>query len=237
MDIYFNGFSKAITLIFSGDKDLYEIVFRSLYVSGIAVAFASIIGIPLGTWLATRNFAFKNFLIRIIYVLMGLPPVLVGLFLFLLLSRSGPIAEYIYILFTPSAMIIAQFILALPIIIGLVYVTAVERGPIVFATTKGLGASHLQALFTLIMEIRFSIIVAVVTAFGRVIAEVGAVMLVGGDIEGSTRVLTTAIVLETRKGNFEMAIALGIILLLISFIVNSLLFSLQQGGKKDVNYF
>lgn len=237
MDIYFNGISKAITLIFSGDRDLYEIVFRSLYISGIAVVLASIIGIPLGTWLGIRNFPFKNLVIRIIYVLMGLPPVLVGLFLFLLLSRSGPIAEYIYILFTPPAMIIAQFILALPIIIGLVYVIAVERGSIVFATTKGLGASNLQALFTLIMEIRFSVIVAIVTAFGRVIAEVGAVMLVGGDIEGSTRVLTTAIVLETRKGNFEMAIALGIILLLISFIVNSLLFSLQHGGKKDVNNF
>lgn len=233
---YLDGIFAAFSLILSGDKALYDIVLRSLYVSGSAVILAGLIGVPFGTWLGTRQFPLKNWLIRLVYVMMGLPPVLVGLLLFLLLSRSGPIAEYFYILFTPAAMIIAQFILALPIIIGLVYVTSVEKSPIIIATVRGLGASKHQTLITLIQELRFSIIIAIVTAFGRVIAEVGAVMLVGGDIEGSTRVLTTAIVLETRKGNFEMAIALGIILLILSFTINSILFSFQHGGRKDASY-
>lgn len=168
---------------------------------------------------------------------MGLPPVLVGLALFLLLSRSGPIAKYFYILFTAKAMIIAQLVLALPIVIGLVYVIAEEKAPYVIPTAKGLGANSFQTLLTLMREIRYPTIIAIVSAFGRVIAEVGAVMLIGGDIEGSTRVLTTAIVLETRKGNFDMAIALGMILLTLSFIINSLLFNWQHGGKKDVNYY
>lgn len=235
MDVYAEGFERAITLFLSGNKELYGIIFRSLYISGVAVIVAGLIGVPFGTWLGTRSFPFKNFFIRIIYVLMGLPPVLAGLFLFLLLSRSGPIAEFVYLLYTPTAMILAQFILGLPIVIGLVYVVAEEKAPMVLMTARGLGASKVQALFTLIKEIRFSAVVALVSAFGRVIAEVGAVMLVGGDIEGSTRVLTTAIVLETRKGNFEMAIALGIVLLVLSFIINSLLFSWQHGGVKNAS--
>lgn len=233
MDLYLSGLDNAIKLIFSGNGELYAIIFRSLYVSAIAVIIAGIIGIPIGTWLGTRNFIFKNSLIRLTYVFMGLPPVLVGLFTFLLLSRSGPIAEYIYILYTPAAMVIVQFILAFPIIIGLVYVASEEKAPTILMTAKGLGANKTQSLLTLIKEIRFVTITALVSAFGRVIAEVGAVTLVGGDIEGSTRVLTTAIVLETRKGNFGMAIALGLVLLTLSFIVNSVLFSWQQGGNKN----
>lgn len=237
MDNYLKGIEQAFTLIISGDRELFDIIFRSLYVSGVAVFLAGMIGVPLGTWLGTRHFRFKTLLIRLIYVFMGLPPVLVGLALFLLLSRSGPIAKYFYILFTAKAMIIAQLVLALPIVIGLVYVIAEEKAPYVIPTAKGLGANSFQTLLTLMREIRYPTIIAIVSAFGRVIAEVGAVMLIGGDIEGSTRVLTTAIVLETRKGNFDMAIALGMILLTLSFIINSLLFNWQHGGKKDVNYY
>jgi len=232
MEIYIQGIKNAITLFLSGNPELYGIIFRSLYISGVAVIVAGMIGVPVGTWLGTRSFPLKHFFIRTVYVLMGLPPVLAGLFLFLLLSRSGPIAPYLYLLYSPTAMVLAQLLLALPIVIGLVYVAAEERAPIVLMTAKGLGASRFQSLVTLIKEIRFSATAALISAFGRVIAEVGAVMLVGGDIEGSTRVLTTAIVLETRKGNFDMAIALGIVLLLLSFFVNSLLFSWQHGGIK-----
>lgn len=231
MDIY-SVFISAVKMIFSGNQELYGTIFRSLYISGTAVFIAGLIGIPVGTWLGSVNFLFKKMVIRIIYVFMGLPPVLAGLLLFLLLSRSGPIAKYVYILFSPAAMILAQIVLALPIVIGLVYTVSEEKAPVVMMTTMGLGATRLQSLITLMLELRHSNILALVTAFGRVIAEVGAVMLVGGDIAGKTRVLTTAIVLETRKGNFEMAIALGIVLLMISFIINSLLFSWQYGGYK-----
>ncbi|WP_339062021.1 ABC transporter permease [Tepidibacillus marianensis] len=232
MSIYLQGLERAVSLILSGDQELYEITFRSLYVSSTAVIIAGLIGVPIGTWLGTlRTFLFKNIFIRIIYVLMGLPPVLAGLILYLLLSRSGPIADYFYILYTPLAMMLAQLMLALPIVIGLVYVVAEEKAPIVMATAKSLGANRWQTLTTLIREIRFPAIAALISAFGRVIAEVGAVMLVGGDIAGKTRVLTTSIVIETRKGNFDLAIALGLVLLLMSFIINSLLFSWQQGRK------
>ncbi|TCS84529.1 ABC transporter permease [Tepidibacillus fermentans] len=232
MSIYLQGLERAITLILSGDRELVEITFRSLYVSSTAVIIAGIIGIPIGTWLGTLRPTFwKNLFIRLIYVLMGLPPVLAGLILFLLLSRSGPIAKYVYLLYTPTAMILAQLMLSLPIVIGLVYVVAEEKAPVVIMTAKGLGANRFQTLTTLMKEIRFPAITALVSAFGRVIAEVGAVMLVGGDIAGKTRVLTTSIVIETRKGNFDLAIALGLVLLLVSFMVNSLLFSWQQGGK------
>ena len=234
MNIYLQGFERAISLVFSADPKLLEITFRSLYVSSTAVIIAGFVGVPIGTWLGTlRPFFWKNLFVRLIYVLMGLPPVLAGLILYLLLSRSGPIAQYIYLLYTPTAMMLAQLMLALPIVIGLVYGVASERAPVVMMTAKGLGANRFQTLVTLIKEIRFPAITALVSAFGRVIAEVGAVMLVGGDIEGKTRVLTTSIVIETRKGNFDLAIALGIVLLLVSFIINSLLFSWQQGGNKQ----
>ncbi|GBF11122.1 MULTISPECIES: ABC transporter permease [Tepidibacillus] len=233
MEIYLQGFERAVSLILTGNRELYEVTFRSLYISSIAVMIAGLIGVPIGTWLGTRSFPFKYVFIRLIYVLMGLPPVLAGLILFLLLSRSGPIAPYIYLLYTPIAMILAQLMLALPIVIGLIYVAAEGKAPVVMMTARGLGANRIYTLFTLIKEIRFPAIAALISAFGRVIAEVGAVMLVGGDIAGKTRVLTTAIVLETRKGNFDMAIALGMILLFVSFLINSVLFSWQQGGWKS----
>lgn len=221
------SFYKALELIFSGDIETYSIIGRSLFVSLMAVSIAGIIGIPIGLLLGLKAFPGRGILVRIIYVFMGLPPVFVGLLVFLLLSRSGPVAPVIYLLFTPAAMIIAQVILAVPIVTGLV-ISAVEgRAGEILLTCRGLGASQSQAIFTLLAELRITVSAALVTAFGRVIAEVGAVMLVGGDIEGYTRVLTTAIVLETRKGNFSLAIALGLVLLAISFIINSLLYAWQ----------
>lgn len=218
---------KAIELIFSGDGELFQIVGRSLYVSLTAVIGAGIVGLPAGLFLGLRDFPGKSILLKIVYVAMGLPPVFVGLLVFLFLSRSGPVAPYLYILFTPAAMILAQFVLAFPIVVGLTITAVTGKAEIVLMTARGLGASPGQALLTLVRELKLGLIAALVTAFGRVIAEVGAVMLVGGDIKGYTQVLTTAIVLETRRGNFSLAIALGLVLLLLSFIINSLLYAWQ----------
>lgn len=225
--VLLDALKSAIGLILSGDGELYQIVGRSLYISLSAVILAGIIGVPAGIGLGLNSFPGRGFVLKTLYVCMGLPPVFVGLLVFLLLSRSGPVAPYIYILFTPLAMIIAQFILAVPIVAGLTIAAVEGRAEMILLTARGLGASRNQAFWTLARELRIALVTALVTAFGRVIAEVGAVMLVGGDIEGYTRVLTTSIVLETRKGNFDLAIALGLVLLLLSYIVNSLLYAWQ----------
>lgn len=218
---------SALGLILSGDGELYSIIGRSLSISIPAVLLAGLIGLPCGLGLGLKAFPGKNLLLKLVYVCMGLPPVFVGLLVFLFLSRSGPVAPYFYILFTPSAMIIAQVILATPIIIGLTISSVEGRAPIILQTAKGLGANKSQTILTLVKELKINLVTALVTAFGRVIAEVGAVTIVGGDIKGYTQVLTTAIVLETRMGNFSMAIALGLILLTLSYLINALLFNWQ----------
>jgi tungstate transport system permease protein len=226
--VLIDSFFIAVKLILSFDPELYTILFRSLYLALASIIIAGLLGIPLGTWLALKKFGLKSFIVKWLYVFMGLPPVFVGLIVFLFLSRSGPIGPIIYILFTPWAIIIAQTILALPIIMGLTLNAVEEKAEIVLMTARGLGARKRQGFITLIIEVRMAIIAALVTAFGRVIAEVGAVMIVGGDIEGKTRVLTTSIVMETRQGNFGEALALGLILLLLSFVVNTVLYNWQH---------
>jgi tungstate transport system permease protein len=221
------AFRSSLNLIISGDVELYRIIGRSLYISLTAVLIAGALGIPFGMGIGLKDFPGRSLVLKLVYVCMGLPPVFVGLLVFLFLSRSGPIAPVIYLLFTPTAMIIAQVILACPIVMGVTISAVEDRAQIVLRTAAGLGASRLQALWTLVEELKIGLVTALITAFGRVIAEVGAVMLVGGDIEGYTRVLTTAIVLETRKGNFSLALALGLVLLLLSFLINSLLYSWQ----------
>lgn len=226
-----DSFWMSIKLILSFDPELYAILFRSLYLSITSVIIAGLLAIPLGTWLGLNNFRLKSFIVKWLYVFMGLPPVFVGLIVFLFLSRSGPIAPILYILFTPYAIIIAQTLLALPIITGLVLNAVEEKAEAVLMTARGLGAGKRQSFFTLVAEVKLSIIAALVTAFGRVIAEVGAVTLVGGDIEGKTRVLTTSIVMKTRQGQFGEAMALGIILLFLSFLVNNFLYNWQYGKQ------
>ncbi len=224
----FEIFYEAFRLLLSFDKDLYSIIGLSLYVSGVAVVFASVIGVVIGTILGLIPERKIAFITKIIYTLMGLPPVVGGLLVYMFISRRG-ILGGLGMLFTPRAMILAQIILALPIVIGLTMVTVRVKTKDVLDILKSLGASKKDILLALIKESRYGILGAVIAGFGRVIAEVGAVMMVGGNIEGHTRVLTTAIVLETRKGNFNMAMALGIILLLISFIINIVLYRLQKG--------
>lgn len=225
--LFFSALAEGIKLIFSGNTELYLIIGRTLFVSFTAVLIAGCIGVPFGFTLGLHEFPGKGWLVKVLYVFMGLPPVLVGLVVFILLSRSGPVGKHLYLLFTPAAMIIAQVILAFPIITGLIVTAVQEKAEPIILTCKGLGANSPQLTRTLLAELKLSIVTGVVAAFGRVIAEVGAVTLVGGDIEGYTRVLTTAIVLESRKGNFELALALGLILLAISFLINTALYHWQ----------
>lgn len=226
------GIKDAFYLIITLDPYLMQIVLLSLQVSGMAVLISTLAGVPLGTYLGLKPAGQTRFVSKLLYTLMGLPPVVAGLVIYLLFSRMGPFGV-LGLLWTPGIMIIAQFVLALPIIAGLTMITIRSQGKPIQETALTLGAGKLLTAWTVVRESRFAIFGAIVTGLGRVIAEVGAVMMVGGNIEGYTRVMTTAIVLETGKGNFELAVGLGLILLLISFIINSLLYTFQEGGKNS----
>jgi tungstate transport system permease protein len=190
------------------DSELWSIVWLSLRVTGTAVFLSALVGVPLGTWLALARFPGKRLLTALVYTGMGLPPVVVGLAVYLLLSRSGPLA-FLDWLFTPHAMVLAQSIIALPLVAGIT-LAAVSAVPAdVLLQLRSLGASPWQARWTVLREARPGVLVAVAAGFGRVISEVGAALMVGGNIQGHTRVLTTAIVLETGKGEFALALALG----------------------------
>jgi tungstate transport system permease protein len=203
-------------------NSLLPIVLLSLYVSGIALAIACVIGIPIGASIALRPLPGQRLIELFIYTGMGLPPVVVGLFVYLLLSRSGPLGELGW-LFTPPAMITAQVIIALPLVIGLSLSAVQSVDPALRLQVQALGASPAQVIGVVLWEARIGVTAAIITAYGRLTSEVGAVMLVGGNIEGSTRVLTTSIVLETRQGNFELALALGGVLLALTLASNIIL--------------
>lgn len=202
-------------------------MWRSLRVTVSALAISAIIGIPCGTWLALMRFPGKRLLNAVIYTGMGLPPVVAGLMVYLFLSRSGPLGDLGW-LFTTRAMIVAQTIIATPLIIGVTMSSVQGVDPSLHVQLRALGATSWQTTLAVLIEARFGVIVGIVAGFGSIISEVGAVMLVGGNIDGRTRVLTTAIVLETRRGNFDLALALGILLLALSFVAN-LIMALGQG--------
>lgn len=206
---------------------LLPIILLSLYVSGVALFFASLAGIPLGAALALRPIPARRVIELLVYTGMGLPPVVVGLVVYMFLSRSGVLGALGW-LFTPAGMIVAQVIIALPLVIGLTASAVESVDPALRLQVRALGASPRQVMWTTLREARLGVLAAVVAAFGSVISEVGAVMLVGGNIEGETRVLTTAIVLETRKGNFELALALGGVLLALALAANFLLLRLGR---------
>jgi tungstate transport system permease protein len=227
MNDLLNGLIEALRLLMSSDTALGEIVSLSLYVSGVALVLGALIGLPLGVLLALTRFPGRRLLIALVYTGMGLPPVVIGLVVYLLLSRSGPLGGLGW-LFTPSAMIMAQTILSMPLIAGFTMSAIQAIDPALSTQLAALGASPLQISLALLWEARMGVLVAVIAGFGSIISEVGAVMLVGGNIEGATRVLTTAIVLETRKGEFAMAIALAAILLAITFAINAAALLLQQ---------
>ena len=229
MDSFISGLIKAFSLILHLNPELFGIIFLSLKVSGLALVMATLFGLPTGAILGLSRFPGQSTSVSVMNTLMGLPPVVVGLFVYLLLSRKGPLG-FMGLLYSPPAMILAQTILAFPIIASLCHSAIVNIDPIIKQAATTLGATPGQATITIIREARYGIMSAVIAAFGRVMAEVGAILIVGGNIAGYTRVMTTTIALETDKGNFELALALGIILLSISFVINVLLHVIQKRG-------
>ncbi len=211
--------------------DLAEIISLSLRVSGIALLLSTLCGIPVGILIGLKRFRGRRLVTALLYTGMGFPPVVIGLFVYLLLSRNGLLGRLnlflIPELFTPGAMIVAQTIIAFPLVAGFTMAAVMGVDPQLRLQVLSLGATRSQAALAILHEARVGVIAAVVAGFGSIISEVGAVMLVGGNIEGRTRVMTTAIVLETRKGNFELALTLGVILLGITFITNLALLRLQ----------
>ena len=224
------GFIGAGKLILTINPELLSIILLSLQVSGSALVIATVLGLPLGAALAWRRVPLRGLVISLINTGMGLPPVVAGLFLYLFLSRSGPLGS-LGLLYTPAAMVVVQAILACPIVASLSHAAIVRVDPVVRQAAITLGATPLQEVLTVIREARYGIMAGVMAGLGRVMAEVGAVIIVGGNIAGYTRVMTTTIALETDKGDFELAIALGIILMLISLGINLGLRFLQRAGR------
>lgn len=228
MDTLLDALREALNLLTSMDPALLAVVGMTLRVTGGALLMATLIGLPLGAAVGLRDkIPASGCLMPIIYTGMGLPPVVVGLFVYLMLSNQGPLGSLDW-LFTPRAMIVAQTIIALPLIIGLTLTALRSLDPGLKLQVRSLGATPAQLAWTLLLEARLGVLAAIIAAFGGIISEVGAVMLVGGNIEGQTRVLTTAIVLETRRGNFALALALGIILLALAFAANYLFHRLSD---------
>jgi tungstate transport system permease protein len=212
---------KAIELTSSLDESLLSIVWLSVKVSGLSVVIASAIALPLGAWLALARFRGRGIVIATLNGLMGLPPVVVGLLVYLLLSRAGPLGS-MGLLFTPTAMVVAQTLLIFPIIAALVRQVIEDAWVEYSEQLTSLRATRWQSMLALISDTRFTLLTAILAGFGRAAAEVGAVMIVGGNIDGVTRVMTTAIALETSKGDLPLAIALGLILIVLIVIVNGL---------------
>jgi tungstate transport system permease protein len=223
------SFNRALSLILHLNAELLGIILLSIRVSGTALVVATFLGLPLAALLGFKKFPLKGLTISILNTFMGLPPVVVGLFVYLLLSRSGPLG-FMALLYTPTAMIVAQSILAFPIVTSLSHSAIISVDPIIKQASMTLGATPYQVSRTIIREARYGILSAIIAAFGRVMAEVGAILIVGGNIAGFTRVMTTTIALETDKGNFELALALGIILLTISLMINAALYLIQKKG-------
>lgn len=228
MDIIIEGFKEALRLITSFDQEVFEVVLLSLKVSLSSLFLASVVALPLGIWLAKHQFRMKHLLMRLIYTWMGIPPVLCGLFVYILFMRKGPLG-YLDLNYTVTIMIIAQTLLIFPIVLGQTTNAIQLRQAKISSLAKTLGASSIQSFWLLVYECRMEIGMAIIQGFSRAISEVGAVMIVGGNIEGKTRTMTTYISQLKGMGNFERAVAVGIILLLLSFVVNSMLYHFQKG--------
>jgi tungstate transport system permease protein len=225
--LIWDGIVTAFSLVFGGDAEVWSITRLSLEVSGLATLISLVVGIPLGILLAMTRFPGRALAVALLNTGMGLPPVVVGLFVSIFLWRSGPLG-FLDLIYTPSAIVIAQVVIAFPIVAGLTLTSFQTLNPNLGLQLLGIGASRPQLLWLLCKEARLPLLAAVMAGFGGVISEVGASMMVGGNIRGQTRVLTTATVLEAGKGNFALAIALGLILLALSFAVNFLLTHVQQ---------
>jgi tungstate transport system permease protein len=227
MDYIIDAFLGAFWLILSLDREIFRIALLSLRVAGTATVFATLIGVPLAYVIATRDFPGKRTVLTIFNTLMAVPTVLVGLFCYAFFSRRGPLG-FLDLLFTPTGMVIGDLILALPLIVALTIAAVNAVDPRAKLTALALGATSRQTSWAVLLEARYALMAAVLNGFGRVVAEVGAAMMLGGNIRGYTRTLTTAIALETSKGEFAFAMALGLILLTLALMVNLLLRRLQE---------
>jgi len=232
MELIWEGIKEAFKLLLSGDAEVWEITLLSLQVSLTATVISLLVGLPLGSWLALRRFRGRGFSLSVINTGMALPPVVVGLWVSIFLWRSGPLGG-LGLIYTPTAIVIAQTIIAAPVVTGLTAAALQQLDPRLRLQLLGLGASRWQMMTALWREARLPLLAALMAGFGAVISEVGASMMVGGNIRHQTRVLTTATVLETGRGQFATAIALGFILLLLAFLVNVGLTWIQQRSAKE----
>jgi len=227
MDLILEGIKKAFWLLVTFDPEVMGITLLSLEVSGIATLISLIIGISVGVTVALSRFFGKRIVVSLINTGMGLPPVVVGLFVTIFLWRNGPLG-FFGILYTPTAMVIAQTVIATPIVMGITLAAIQQLPQKLRLQILALGATHFQMIWILIKEAKLPLLAAVMAGFGGVISEIGASIMVGGNIKGYSRVLTTATVMETSRGNFDIAIALSIILLLLAFLINLILTQIQQ---------
>ncbi|SFQ99663.1 ABC transporter permease [Desulfoscipio geothermicus] len=230
MEQIWEGLTKALYMLISGDPEVLRITLFTMRVSGTATLISVLIGVPVGLFLAFRVFPGRNLAVSLVNLGMGLPPVVVGLFVSLMLWRSGPLG-FLGLQYTPAAIIIAQGIIASPIVTGFSMAAIGQLNPKIRLQILALGASRWQLIWLLLKEARLGLLAAVIAGFGGVISEVGAAMMVGGNISGYTRTLTTATVLEVNKGNFDIGIALSVILLLLAYLITFSLTFLQQKGR------
>ncbi len=231
MSTIWDGFVEALNLLFSFNPEIYQILLLSLYVSGMATLLASVLGIPLGAYIGLKKFRGREFLRNATYTMMGLPSVVAGLIIFLLLSRDGPFG-IAGLLYTPFAIILAQFLLALPVVAG-ISISAVASVPTgIRDAAFSLGADDWQCTTATLKEAKMGIITGIITGFSTCLSEVGAAMMVGGNIRFETRVLSTATVLETQMGEWGFALALGMILLIMVFFINYPLLRLQNKNER-----
>lgn len=231
MGVIGTGILEAVKMLTTADPEVLEITARTLRVSGTASVISVLLGIPLGTYFALKSFTGRNLMISFINLGMGFPPVVVGLITWLFLSRNGPLG-FLGMIYNPSAMVVAQTVIATPIVTGFTIAAIQSINPKMPLQIRALGANRLQFLWLLLREARFGLLAAVIAGFGRTISEVGASMMVGGNVRHVTRVLTTAIALDVSKGNFELATALGIVLLLLSFLITAILTVVQQHRRQ-----
>jgi tungstate transport system permease protein len=227
MEFLWNGLKEAFNLWIHGDAEIIEITLRTLAISAVATAVALFIGVPTGAVLALKQFRGRRFIVALVNTGMGMPPVVVGLVVAIFLWRSGPLGG-LNLIFTPTAMVIAQFVIAVPLVVGFSMASIQSLNPRLLEQIVALGANRLQLLWLLVREARLGLLAALMAGFGAVISEVGASMMVGGNIAGETRVLTTATVLETSRGNIEIRIALGVMLLVLAYVVNLVVTGVQQ---------
>ena len=220
MNCFGDVLEEALRLLISGDSEVYHIILLSLLVSTMATFLASLYCLPLGVYLGIKEFRYKKLLARFLYTMMSFPSVVVGLIIAMLLSRRGPLG-FLQLLYTPTAMIIAQTVLVTPLLLALAFSVAKNRGKEIEKVGITLGARRSQLVFLVACELKSDLLIHVVAGFSRAISEVGAVMIVGGNIRGETRVMTTTIAMLNSMGDYAQAIALGIVLILVSFIVNS----------------